>query len=355
MTYNNSGLDELACYICHSPLKHNPTTLSCMNCQIEWPIQNTIPDFVATGSTNQYIMAGQSNKINQLAKEEGWRFAARDAANQTNNPEYQYEYIVNEARADFKLLLPLTHDNIVLDIGSGWGTITTAFSRHARHVFALDVSRENLEFTRYRLEQEGLNNCTLLQTDATKIPLPRNSCDIALLVGVLEWVAWGSEESHPKTIQANVLQSIYDVLAPGGCLYIGIENRFSYKYFLGAKEPHTGLRFVSLLPFPLANIYSKVIRGRYYREITHSLSGIKQLIRESGFKSAKIYFPVPGYQNFRFLTSHDTKGVSKYLFDELRNFPKYKFNYYLASMVALQLKIHKQIAPCFSIIAYKHG
>lgn len=298
-------------------------------------------------------MSVQKNEINRIAYLDGWRAAARVAAGRADDPSYQFEYITSEARADFRVLMPHGHDDIVLDIGSGWGNITVAFARTSKHVFALDKSNENLEFIRIRSHQEGIKNITLIQADAEEIPLPSNSCNIALMVGALEWVAWGKSGSRPQKVQEKVLNNICAKLTPGGCLYIGIENRYSYKYILGNREPHTGLRFISLLPMPIANLYSRLSRGYEYREITYSLRGMVHILKQAGFSHVKIMFPIPGYQNFRYITDYKTTCMAKFLFHKLRSHPKFTNTHYIASRLALAFRLHKLTAPCFSVFAYK--
>ena len=39
------------------------------------------------------------------------------------------------------------------------------------------------------------------------------------------------------------------VLKPGGSIYVGIENRYAYGYFMGAQD-HNRLRYTSILPRP---------------------------------------------------------------------------------------------------------
>ena len=43
------------------------------------------------------------------------------------------------------------------------------------------------------------------------------------------------------SFQQNVIRNAYNLLKPGGVLYIGIENKYGLKYLLGEKDDHSGL------------------------------------------------------------------------------------------------------------------
>lgn len=353
MSDNDLKIPALVCPDCLTPLIDRKENLQCPQCSARLPVAEGIPDFLASEADDAYIMAGQEGDINKIALTEGWPAAAQVAASRTNNPVYQLEYISSEARADFRFLMPSTPDDIVLDLGSGWGNISVAFARFARHVFAIDSSLNNLRFVQIRAHQEGVANITPLRSDAGRIPLPPDSCNIALMVGVLEWVAWNKTSVNPRQVQLQVLQNVREKLVTGGCLYIGIENRFAYKYFLGSREPHTRLRFVSLLPHPIANWYSRLKRGRDFMEVTYSLRGIKNLLQKAGFGRVQIYYPIPGYQIFRFITDLKSKPQGQYLFEQLRSYPKFSETSYVAARLALGSGLLKWFAPCFSVFAYK--
>jgi len=200
----------------------------------------------------------------QIAEQEGWRAAAQFLASQTVDPDNQLEHIASESCADFLILLPITGDDIVLDICGGWGSTTAAFARICKHVFSLQTSAEKLAFTAVRCAQEELHNVSLINSDPRNIPLQPNTCQVVLLTEPLSCGPWLHAGPKPRDNQLQLLKSIHRVLAPGGCLYLNIDNRFSYRYLLGARVPPTNLRFISLLPRSLANYYTRRMRGIDY-------------------------------------------------------------------------------------------
>lgn len=347
-----------ACLNCEGNLELLADHLKCTTCNSEFEINGGIPLFMPKGLRSDYALTSYHDQLNQRAIQVGWESAIRAHVAEHHDElgtEYINEYICSEARADFRFLMPTTSDSVVVDIGSGWGNITSALARSSRHVIALDTNLDNLRFVQLRASQEGLNNVTVAQADACTLPLRAESCDAALMVGVLEWVAWGRKDGEPHTWQKKALERISRALRPGGCLYLATENRFSFKYFLGAKEPHTDLRFVSILPFKFAKMYSKLARKQDYREVTYSLLELEKLLRSVGFDKIKFYFPIPGYQNFRYLLDLENRGVSRYVLDQMRGYPRFTNLLYSAGRIALNLPISFQrfLWPSFSILAVR--
>ena len=80
-------------------------------------------------------------------------------------------------------------------------------------------------------------------------------------------------------------------------VYRGIENRFSLRYFLGSPDDHSFIRFTSLMPRWMAQIYYKLRTGKNYFMHTHSLSGYRQMLKQIGFTMDMEYCPWPNYRN----------------------------------------------------------
>jgi SAM-dependent methyltransferase len=206
-----------------------------------------------------------------------------------------------EGRGDLARLLPGA-DGIVVDVGAGLGTHTVALARSARHVYAIDRSLARVALTGARARAEGLANVTPAHADASRIPLGSETCDLAILIGVLEWTGLDAED--PVAAQRLVLSEIKRVLKPGGSLLIGIENRFGAHYFVGAREEHTNLRFGSLLPRRLANAYSRALRGRPMTNYTYSRAALLELVRETGLQH-RLGLALPSYSEPQFSFDED--------------------------------------------------
>jgi SAM-dependent methyltransferase len=298
--------------------------------------------------------ASSSNPI-QVAKQEGWRTAAHILAGQSEDPASELEYITSERCADFRFLLPVTGDDSVLDICGGWGSTTAAFARISKHVFSLHSSSEKLAFTGVRCDQEELNNVTLIQSSPVNIPLPAQSCQVVLLTEPLACGLLPNAGAGSCDHQLQILKSIYRVLTPGGSLYLNIDNRFSYRYLLGARVPPTNLRFISLLPRSLANYYSRRILGIDYPAVAQSLGEITALLKQAGFINPDPLYPIPGYKKFRFLTNFDSRVITGYMISRLQLHSGFNRTSLIFARFAAALGILRWSSPGISVIAYKDG
>ena len=300
----------------------------------------------------------KAQSLNALAAREGWRAAAREYA-RTEHPtryDYYYEYIASESRADFAILTNLTPQSRVLDVGSGWGNLATGLARVAGEVYALDTTYENLEFVAIRAAQENLADVYPLGAGATRLPFPDEFFDLIVMNGVLEWVGTGEDSASALDLQRQALHQAWRKLKPGGSLYIGIENRWGFVYFLGRADPHTDLRFVTLLPRPLADLYARLVQKRPYRALTHSRPGLQKLLHAAGFTQADFYYPILGYQNYRFLTTFDRQNIAEFLLLNLRAFPRFSPFLYAIAVRALHLGLLPLLRltyPSFSVLAGK--
>lgn len=294
-----------------------------------------------------------SSSLIQVAKQEGWKTAAHIQASQADDPADQLEYITSEAHADFRFLLPVTGNDTILDICGGWGSTTSAFARISSHVYSLHTSSEKLAFTGIRCAQEELHNVSLLHAEPSFIPLPPGSCQIALLTEPLGWEHSCNGSAGNRDHHIQVLESIYKVLAPGGCLYLNSDNRFNYRYLFGARVPPTNLRFVSLLPRSIANHYSHFLRGVDYPDTSHSVREIKALLKQAGFIKPDLIYPIPGYQKFRFLTDFKTPAITDFMISRLRLHSGFNRTSLIFARIAALLGILRWSTPGISVIAYK--
>lgn len=344
---------QLVCLECGSPLHQDGLSDLCTACGSSWPIQAGIHNFLSPGKIGSSQSRDHLNDFNRLASSEGWQAAAETIASKSGNPAHHLEYITSEARADFRFLLPSTKDDIVLDTCSGWGNMAAAFARTSKHVFAIDTSRDKLEFSKIRAEQERLDNITFIHSSPTEMPLSSESCHIALLADSLECNFWQKASTNYRHDHLQILQAIREKLVPGGCLYLGVENRYSFKYILGGGVPPSNLRFISLLPRSLANRYSRFLRQVDYQEITYSLKGITILLNQAGFTKLDILYPIPAYPKFRFLADFKSPGATDFMISRLRVHAGFNKSFYIFARLASSLGILHWFAPGFGLIAYK--
>lgn len=113
----------------------------------------------------------------------------------------------------------------VLEIGCGAGRHVYFFRLMGLDVVGTDVAHSAIDFTRRRLEKDGLMEGVELQAaDATQIPYPDNSFD-----GILAW-----RFLHVLSpLQAQkCISEIYRLLKPGGKVLLGTRSPRSTNYEL---------------------------------------------------------------------------------------------------------------------------
>lgn len=251
----NENSITFACPQCHCELEKLETnTFNCTDCNAIYPIIDGIPVF--SDMSNYYGEIGKKHMTNLLrdADKLGYKVALQKYC----NDPFVYRYTMDETRARWISIIPHNKDSIFFDVGCGWGTNSVPISRHVKKVIALDATFERVKFVNIRAHQSDIKNITSILGSAIKLPLPDNSVDIVAFNGVLEWLGIIDKNLNPMDIQMDALREAYRVLKPNGKIYIGIENRYSLRYFLGNPDDHSFIRFTSLMPRKIANMYCKL-------------------------------------------------------------------------------------------------
>jgi SAM-dependent methyltransferase len=292
----------LKCLHCHSQLQKGTDSCVCPQCGADWPITGGIPRFFQV--PDYYwgeVGRGEAQNFLTAARSGSWL----DAVHARFPNEHDMAIgLLDMQRASWATMLGLDADSVVLDVGSGYGAITHSLSRLVGHVYSVEAIPERIEFTYERLRQEQIENVTLVQASATELPLMRNSFDLAVSNGVLEWVGEWDTNGSPRNAQLRFLRSLYQLLKDDGVLVIGIENRFGYGLLLGHND-HSGIPYTSVVPRSLASFmlrHSKTPHhrttlnpNREYRTFTYSEDGYRELLGDAGFLDVSCYWAEPGY------------------------------------------------------------
>ena len=288
---------EYRCPECLAPVSADAGMLRCTQCAREYPIRNGVPlfsrnhDFYYAHEVPREVM----RSILTRSVEVGWRRALIEHADACGDMGF-YNYSASDVRAGFKFLLDHFGDGVVLDFGCGSGANTLSLARNFAHVYATDLTPERAQFTHLRAQQEQLSNVTVFCSgDASHVPLPDAVADIIILDGVLEWIPEG-RPGHPSRVQIDFLKELGRVLKPDGHFFITIENRFGAGYFVGVREEHTRMRFVSLLPRRAGDLYSQWLRGRPVRTYTYNRSGYRSILGAAGFDAVEFWGMLPSYR-----------------------------------------------------------
>jgi len=339
-------------------LSYGNISLICERCKITFEVKFNVPCFLKENRSWGIGADEKFKDFNEYAERKGWRKAVSRFFWGT----YNYSWIVDNYRANGVLILAdINEQSVILDAGCGPGVISFALSEICKEVHALDASFEFVRFVSIRSKQDGVENVFPVHGELGQLPFPSGYFDLVIVNGVLEWVPFYYQNGDPMDVQSKVLREINRVLRPNGQIYIGIENRFGFQYLLGAKDEHTLLRYITVMPRQMANLYSQIVRGKPYRTYTHSYRGLLRLLKRSGFVVKRAYMPLPNYRDVRILVDLMDPcrvaffvGRTKYISDSssfrliVKNMAK------MGVLLGLhRLKLHRIFSPAFSIVGRK--
>ncbi len=116
-------------------------------------------------------------------------------------------------------LVPLWRGQIVLDVGCGSGLQTVEFAPRAKRVIAIDIAGALMRKVREKLRLRGLTNVTLIQGNATQIPLRDDSVDFVS--------AYGDVIGHIPEYERAIAE-MARVCRPGGTVTIEYDNKWHF-------------------------------------------------------------------------------------------------------------------------------
>jgi SAM-dependent methyltransferase len=206
-------------------------------------------------------------------------------------------WFTNPKKASFYLSLTTPTRGLAVDIGAGSGVIASELARHFRQVVAVEQDEKWGRFMTHRFKQDGLA-VDVFRGNAFHLPARVADVDLAVVNGVLEWVAFGdtpeAKAGTPRDVQIAFLKALRSVLRPGGRIGIAIENRFHFEYFRGA-SPHGELPYVAVMPRLIADAVTRHRQGAPYRTWIYSAHGYARLLRDAGFVRPQIFAALPSY------------------------------------------------------------
>jgi SAM-dependent methyltransferase len=193
-------------------------------------------------------------------------------------------WLGNLDRANWYLLLPISAEATVLEVGSGLGTVTHALALAYRRVLALEPTEERACFMHRRFAEERLANVDVIQGSLVDLPLRRESVDLAVLNGVLGWAACGALGRRARATRRRILESVRAVTRPGGLVYLGVGNRWS-------------------------------LRGGGVRQrvVWTSLRGYRRLLEAAGYSDIRIWCALPSHDDPQFLVAYEQRAFDHFL------------------------------------------
>ena len=157
------------------------------------------------------VRAQDSERLEEIERQ---RAQAAEAYFAKYAPEWdrlrQLDVDEEAVAATVRDMLPLTHKQKLLDLGTGTGRMLQVLGPDAGDALGLDNSHEMLAVARANVKRWGLENCQVRQADILALPLVYGTFDAVVVHQVLHFL------DRPWTAIAEAAR----VLAPGGRLLI---------------------------------------------------------------------------------------------------------------------------------------
>lgn len=277
---------ELFCPSCHRPMEGTPEeTVTCTGCRKSWPVVLGIPAFSDPDFYYGEIPREGMRSALALGPERIDEVRARLAEAGPWLPQYTFD----ASRADWRVALGVPHGARVLDYGCGLGAVSMGLAPHFGTVCASDPTPERAAFLNLRARAEDRSNVTAVAADIDTLPFPKGSFDVVVIMGVLEWTPLSFPNLTPREAELAQLRRLTEYLVPGGTLVLGIENRIGIRYFMGGREEHIDLPFVTLMPRRIADAYTRFRGKGSYRNWTYSPAGTTRLLADAGLLEPEAY------------------------------------------------------------------
>lgn len=174
---------------------------------------------------------------------------------------------------------PFKENSDILEIGAGMGAITSALCKLGKSVTSVELSKTRASAIAKRCK--GYDNLEIIVANLNDIKFDKKF-DYITLIGVLEYAPLFTKGKNPYV---DFLKNIKKLLKDDGRLLIAIENKLGMKYFTGAVEDHTNIRYDGVCGY--ANKNSVMTFGK--KEIV-------DIIKDAGINNTKFYYPLPDYK-----------------------------------------------------------
>ena len=193
--------------------------------------------------------------------------------------DWAIHYHLNPARTNILNVCNIKKDDVILEVGSGCGAISSGILKLSENLDALDLSEKRCTINYERNKQ--YSNFNIYVANFYDFNTDKRY-DKVFLIGVLEYAKlYFPNEDNPFIY---MLKKIKNLLKDEGTLYVGIENKYGMKYFSGSPEDHTGNYFESIEGYN-----NKTVK-------TFSRNTLDGMLHDSGFEHTFFYYPLPDYK-----------------------------------------------------------
>ncbi len=188
---------------------------------------------------------------------------------------YHFTYI----RENILNWYPFKKNSDILEIGAGMGAITGVLCKKAKSVTSIELSKQRASVIASK--HKKCDNLEIIVGNLNDIKFDKKF-DYITLIGVLEYANLFTKSDNPFD---EFLTNIKKLLKPDGKLLIAIENKFGIKYFAGAVEDHTSIKYDGIVGY-----------SNKKGPITFGKKEIQDLLTRNGLSNVRFYYPLPDYK-----------------------------------------------------------
>lgn len=215
---------------------------------------------------------------------------------------------------------PFKEESSVLEIGAGMGAITEALCEKCKEVVSVELSKNRA--TSIATRNADKENLEIIVGNLNDVDFKGKKFDYITLIGVLEYAATFTDSKNPYE---DFLKKIVKLLKPDGKLLIAIENKFGMKYFAGAPEDHSSIKYDGITGYE----NNKKVQ-------TFGKEEIKEILGKAELKHTKFYYPLPDYKLPEIIFSDEYLPTEKSL--------KYTPYYYEGTEIEFdEIKAYKEV------------
>jgi len=191
--------------------------------------------------------------------------------------DWPTRYHLSRSRTNLLRALRFRPGTDVIEFGTGTGVLARYLGERGARVIGVEGSRDRARAAALRCYD--LPDVRILVGKAGDLS-PEYRCDVALCVGVYEYIASKSDADG-----ASFLARVREHVRPGGVLILAIENQIGLKYLLGAPEDHLGTSWAGVAGYPPRSVARTFTRRRLAEDL-----------ERSGFPAQRWLFPFPDYK-----------------------------------------------------------
>ncbi|WP_394885807.1 glycosyltransferase [Clostridium butyricum] len=205
----------------------------------------------------------------------------------------------------------------VLELGAGMGASTNWLANKFKTVHCIEGNIHRAKALRERNKYN--KNVTVFVDDLNTGNFPEENYSMITLLGVMEYLPFYSDES-PEIVCHKLLEKVNRNLAQDGIFTLAIENKMGEKYFAGCTEDHNGRIFSGINGYPEKS------------PITFSKKELTKILKKSGFKSVKFYFPFPDYKLPQCIIKEDSE-ISNFNIGAINRANSFEYSGYRESLM----------------------